>query len=268
MQNSSMAYRSKREPQVWTAYAATIVAALAWTLLGAGPTSAAEVIDHSAGFGNHSDLTANGSATFVGTDAEVTDGGFGEAGSIFSNDAVHIVKFNSTFTFSIVPGTSPMADGMTFTIQSSGPTALGPSGGGLGYGPDSPGGSPGIIKSVAIKFDIFDFGTGEGNDSSGVFSGGRSPTVSQAGGDILIGLKGTGIDLNSQDLMEGLISYQGGNLTVTLTDTTTGASFSKTVSVDIPLAVGGDTANVGFTGGTGGLSAVQAIHTWTFRGGK
>jgi len=40
------------------------------------------------------------------------------------------------------------------------------------------------------------------------------------------------------------------------------------VSVDIPLAVGGDTANVGFTGGTGGLSAVQAIHTWTFRGGK
>jgi hypothetical protein len=210
---------------------------------------------------------ANGSATFVGTAAEVTDGGFGEAGSIFSTEAVHIANFTSTFTFSIRPGTSPMADGFTFCIQANGPTALGPAGGGLGYGPDFPGGPPGIPNSVAIKFDLFN-NAGEGTNSTGVFSGGHSPTVARAGGDILIGLDGTGIDLNSQHLLQADFRYHGGELTIAITDTVTGALFSETVSIDIPSKVGGNSANVGFTGGTGGLTSIQDIHTWTFQGGE
>ena len=51
---------------------------------------------------------------------------------------------------------------MTFTIQNTGLTALGPAGGGLGYGPDPPGGAAGIGKSVAIKFDLYD-NDGEGD---------------------------------------------------------------------------------------------------------
>ena len=237
----------------------------AWTFLGI-QTVHADSIDHSGGFVNHSDLTANGSAKFLGSVAELTDGGFGEAGSIFSNETVHIANFTSTFTFSIRAGIG-MADGMTFCIQANGPTALGPAGGGLGYGPDSPGGTPGIPNSVAIKFDIFN-NAGEGNNSTGVFSGGRSPTVAQAGGDILIGLDGTGIDLKSQNVLRAELTYHGGELSIAITDTVTGALFSETVSVDIPSKVGSNTANVGFTGGTGGLTSVQDIQTWIFQGGQ
>jgi hypothetical protein len=34
--------------------------------------------------------------------------------------------------------------------------------------------------------------------------------------------------------------------------------------VNIPQTIGGNTAYVGFTGGTGGLTAIQNIKTWTF----
>jgi len=34
--------------------------------------------------------------------------------------------------------------------------------------------------------------------------------------------------------------------------------------VNIPAAVGGNTALVGFTGGTGGLTATQEIISWTY----
>jgi hypothetical protein len=63
-------------------------------------------------------------------------------------------SFTNDFTFQM---TSPNADGMTFAIQRSGPTAIGPTGGGLGYGPGTQGGTPlGIPTSIAVKFDLYD----------------------------------------------------------------------------------------------------------------
>src|SRR5262249_23187041 len=86
----------------------------------------------------------------------LTAGGFGEAGGAFLKNRVGIQNFTSTFTFQMTPGTTPMADGMAFVIQGDGPAALGPTGGGLGYGSDHVGGGGGLPRSVAIKFDIFD----------------------------------------------------------------------------------------------------------------
>jgi hypothetical protein len=37
-----------------------------------------------------------------------------------------------------------------------------------------------------------------------------------------------------------------------------------TQAINIPLTVGGNTAYVGFTGGTGGLSSSQKLLTWTY----
>src|SRR5262249_20739323 len=96
-------------------------------------------IDHSAGVARNSHLTKNGSVSYSGTAARLTDGGFGEAGTVFSSNRVGISNFTTTFTFQIRPGTTPMADGMVFIIQGVSPTALGPAGGGLAYGPDQPG---------------------------------------------------------------------------------------------------------------------------------
>lgn len=115
-----------------------------------------------------------------------------------------------------------------------------------------------------MKFDVYD-NAGEGTNSTGVFSGGADPTVPQANGDVLIALDGTGIYLGSGDLFQAVIGYHGGLLKISLTDTVTGAKFSKTISIDIPSLVGSNSAFVGFTGGTGGQTTVQTVYTWTYQ---
>jgi hypothetical protein len=74
-------------------------------------------IDHSAGFASHDDLTNNGSATYSGTAARLTAAVNNQAGSLFANTPVDITNFSTTFTFQMVKGTNPIADGITFTIQ-------------------------------------------------------------------------------------------------------------------------------------------------------
>jgi hypothetical protein len=59
------------------------------------------------------------------------------------------------------------------------------------------------------------------------------------------------------------MNYDGTTLTLQITDTSTNAKYNTSFPVNIPNLVGGNTAYVGFTGGTGGLSAIQDILTWT-----
>jgi fibronectin type 3 domain-containing protein len=218
-------------------------------------TSQTSALDFSSGFANSSGvLTYNSSAKINGTSAELTDGGGNEAGSVFSTNAVDVTKFSNQFTFQL---TNPNADGFTFTIEGDGPTALGPTGGGLGYGPDAPGGTPGIAKSVAVKFDLYN-NSGEGTDSTGEYTDGASPTTPD------IDLSTTGINLHSGDVFQVVMSYDGTTLNVTITDTTTNASASQAYTVNIPQVIGSNTGYVGFTGGTGGSTAVQNILTWTY----
>ena len=62
------------------------------------------------------------------------------------------------------------------------------------------------------------------------------------------------------------VTYDGTILTMTITDTTSTAEKSTTAwKINIPGTVGGDTAYVGFTGGTGISAANQDILTWTFQ---
>jgi len=49
-----------------------------------------------------------------------------------------------------------------------------------------------------------------------------------------------------------------------ITDTVANASATQTYTVNIPSIFGGPTANVGFTGGAGGLSAVPEILNWSY----
>src|SRR5262249_10534832 len=86
-------------------------------------------------------LTPNGTATINGNNIQRTDGGGNEAGSAFSTNRQSISKFATQFDFQLL---NPNADGMAFVIQGVTANALGPTGGGLGYGPDTPGGAAGI----------------------------------------------------------------------------------------------------------------------------
>ncbi|MEA2539182.1 MAG: hypothetical protein QOH35_548 [Acidobacteriaceae bacterium] len=189
---------------------------------------------------------------------QVTDGGQSEAGSAFWTTPVNIQAFTTNFTFQL---SSAVADGFTFTIQNAGPTALGGIGGGLGYGPNPATGTPaGIAKSVAVKFDIFS-NSGESADSTGLFINGAVPTTPA------VDLTSSGIVLSSGDTIAAQLVYNGTTLTLNLTDTVTNNTFSQTFTANIPSTVGANTAYVGFTGGTGGSTAIQNIKTWTFTSG-
>jgi hypothetical protein len=191
-------------------------------------------------------VALNGSAALTGATIELTNGGNDEAGSAFYASPVNVQSFTTDFDFQLTKATS---DGFTFTIQGDGPTALGAVGGALGY--------KGIAKSVAVKFDLHS-NAGEGIDSTGIFTNGASPTVPS------IDLTGTGIDLHSGDMMHASLNYDGTALTLTITDLATNATWTQPFVVDIPSNVGGNTAYVGFTAGTGSTTAVQQILNWTF----
>jgi Legume lectin domain/Chitobiase/beta-hexosaminidase C-terminal domain len=204
-----------------------------------------------------STMTFNGSTGLDDTRLQLTSGVANQAGSAWFNTPVNIQNFTNDFSFQL---SNPSADGMTFTIQNTGVTALGPAGGGLGYGPDTPGGSPGIGKSVAIKFDIFD-NDGEGPDSTGLYTNGVSPTMPSTN------LSSTSINLHSGDTFAVHMVYNGTVLTMTITDGVTNGIFTTSFTVNIPSIVGANTAFVGFTGGTGGQTSSQKVETWSFVSG-
>ena len=191
----------------------------------------------------------NGSTDLDDYRLQLTNGGLNEAGSAFFITPVNIQSFTTNFGFQL---SNPAGNGMTFTIQNAGSTALGSSGGGLGYAT--------IPNSVAIKFDFFNT-AGEGVDSTGLYTDGAMPTVPA------INLAGTGINLQSGDNMSVQITYDGTDLTMTITDELTLATWSNSWPINIPSIVGGNTAYVGFTGGTGTSSSSQKLTSWTYVAG-
>jgi len=212
-------------------------------------------INFGSGFSTVTGLTFNGSAVHSDDSRlQLTNGGTFQAGSVFYNSLMNIQSFTNDFSFQL---SNAQADGFTFTVQSNSPTALGPLGGGLGYGPSTTTGTPGIPNSVAVKFDFYN-NNGEGPDSTGLYTEGASPTIPA------IDMTPSGVFLNSGDTINVHMAYDGTTLSMTITDAVTGKAFSQNFAVNIPQIVGGNTAYIGFTGGTGGLSSSQKILTWTF----
>src|SRR5262249_5550522 len=74
----------------------------------------------------------------------------------------------------------------------------------------------------------------------------------------------SGIVLVSNHPLQVTLSYDGTTLTETVQDTVTRASFTHAYTVDLATAIGSGTAYVGFTGSTGGETAIQQIRTWSF----
>ncbi len=219
---------------------------------------------YSVGFGGHTGLSLNGSARSAGGVLRLTGKHDLQAGSVFSTKPVNVRKFNTVFRFQITAGNNT-ADGMTFCIQGEGLRALGGVGGGLGYGPDPSNPlDPGfkITKSVALKFDLFDNQAIRPSSSMGLYKNGDSPTAQNAvGGEIALGP--LGIDLHSGHHFRATLAYDGATLKVVLRDLTLLKEITQSFAVDIP-AITGNTAHVGFTAGTGLLSADQEIVSWQF----
>jgi hypothetical protein len=200
-------------------------------------------IDLRNGFGGTPGLALNGKAAIKGAVLRLTDGGRGEASSAYFVPPLNVQSFVTDFAFQL---TNATADGFTFVLQRNSPTALGQRGGQLGYG--------GIPNSVAIKFDLFSDPNG-----TGLLINGSSPTAHQ------LNMASAGIQLNSGHIFLVHVGYDGTALSWSVTDSTTFSTFTTSTPVNIPAILGGADAFVGFTGGTGGLSATQDILSWTYQ---
>ena len=199
------------------------------------------------GFSSTAGLTLNGSAVANNdTRLQLTNGGLWQAGSVFWNAPINIQAFTTTFEFQL---SNAQGNGFTFTIQNVGPTALGGDSAGLGY--------QDIQKSVAVKFNFYNY-ENEGSDSTGVYTNGQPPLLPT------VDISPSGIVLGSGDSIQAQITYDGTTLTLNLHDLVTDDTFTMAQAINIPTTVGGNTAYVGFTGGTGGLSASQKILSWTY----
>jgi hypothetical protein len=203
-------------------------------------------INFTSGF-NGTGVTLNGAATYYSTRLRLTNGGTFQAASGFYTSPINVQSFTSDFAFQL---TNPNGDGITFTLQGTARTALGTSGQNLGYG--------GIVKSVAVKFDLFN-DAGEGVNSTGLYLNGASPTTPA------IDLTPSGVNLHSGDMFKVHLTYDGSALTMTITDAGSSAkTFTTSWVVNIPSTIGSTGAFIGFTGGTAGATATQDIVTWSF----
>jgi len=203
-------------------------------LLAVGATAARA--DFS-GFGNLSQFTitqndANASPTIPSSGTiELTNAG-DEARSIFADAPQTITQFSASFTFKAtnVSGFNGGLPGAMFILENDprGASAVGNSVDNYAFS--------GISKSVGISFDLV-------NNTTGLFTNG----VIGSGATTI-----TSVSLASGDPINIQLTYTGGTLTETLTDTTTLANFTTTdlVLTNFATTVGGSDAYVGLAAGT------------------
>jgi hypothetical protein len=207
-------------------------------------TARADVAGFNGGDNGTINNTVGGDPPFFDGDvlAITTDAG-DEHNSVFYNTPQSVTAFCVQFTYQVSGNMD--ADGITFCIQNdpAGVNAVGtdPGGSALGY--------HGIMSSAAFALNIFAGWTRGENlfldsdfDTANPVYNGTAP-----------------LDLHSGDPIEITLVYDGARLMVLMIDTVTGDMHCNSYDVDIPGTVGGDSAYIGFTGGTGGFTSVQQV---------
>jgi hypothetical protein len=223
--------------------------------------------------------TTSDASQFSGSVIALNNGSVGqhEAGSAWYKTQQNIQSFTTDFTFQLAAaGLASSIQGITFAVQNSNRTTdpinfgidADADANGLGYAAYTGLASnqfP-IYNSIAVKFDLSGFGqqnypSGGSANATGLYING-GPSIYNSSGLIPENdLNPSGINLHSGDVMAAHIVYDGSLLTMTLRDTVTNAQFRYSWPIDIPAAIGSNTAWVGFTAGE--IPAVtQNLLTW------
>lgn len=237
------------------------------------------VFDYPSGFANaHSviHLVAD-AASFSGSKVLLTNGAPGqhEGGAAWYSTQQNITSFTTDFTFQLASGQPvPSIIGITFCVQNMPNTGSPENFWGInavadanmaGYGGYLLAGQYPITNSIAVKFDM-NSGNGQVTYPSGGSPNSTGLYINAGPGAALIpqnDLNPYGINLYSGDIMAAHIVYDGSLLTMTLQDTATNAQARFSWPVNIPLAIGGNTAWIGFTAGE--IPAVtNSINSWSF----
>ena len=207
----------------------------------------------------------------------ITNNGKSDANSSFYTTPVPVSgPFTASFVYQAgapsAGGTGSTqfgADGITFVIETTASTdgtpatgQIGGRGAGLGYGTnDSGSGRPAalpnyIANSTAVELTDYPQ-TGTTSFLTGIVTAGA--TGAAAGNYTAAG------SLLFSDPTLVNLTYTGTALSETLTDQTTGATFTlPAVTENLAGIVGGPTAYIGFTAGTGGDSSTETISNLTF----
>ena len=188
------------------------------------------------------------SANISGNVLHTTDGNGNEAVTAWYNNQVAINGFVASFTYQDVGG-SPgnNADGLSFTVQESGPTYLGGTGGALGIS--------GLTPSANWELNLYDpNGIGIAYHTGGA-TGGYVPTGN--------------VNISSGNPINVTIVYApGGAVQETLVDTVTSASFTTNYNIgDITTLLGNSNGYIGFSAADGGATATQIISNFTYQPG-
>ncbi|MGP8236823.1 MAG: lectin-like domain-containing protein, partial [Limisphaerales bacterium] len=214
---------------------------------------------------NSSFWTINNNATGFVTDPyiatnifEPTDNHGSEASSAFLNSPVPVNGFTAAWTYRDV--TTGGADGTSFILQNDprGTTALGGGGGSIGVA--------GITPSAEIDFDIYSGNAPLGGNNGGVQfqTGGTAPTPLTGAAPYS---SVAPIVWGGGDSINVIVNYDqsAGTLQLTEIDTVNSAVFTTNWTVgDLTSVVGGTTAYVGFSAGTGGAQATQTISNFFY----
>ncbi|HWE93607.1 MAG TPA: PEP-CTERM sorting domain-containing protein [Tepidisphaeraceae bacterium] len=223
------------------------------TLL-AGGVAKADISGFNSGTGWTSTGSPAPAPTFTASTVTLTNTGTQDyAGSAFFNTQQGAASgFQAQFTYQQTSTADPSSpgDGIAFVVQNSasGASALGGSGGELGY--------QGIPNSLAVTLDINQgfprqdvsaVGTGGNYDDNTGFA--TAPVVMDSGHPIQVNLTYTPAN---QQLVE------------TLLDQTTNDTISHTFTgIDLSSLLGGPNAYVGFTGATGQFNDTQVVSAFT-----
>jgi hypothetical protein len=223
------------------------------------------------GFSNTAGLTMVGNTstanTSDGTVLRVTPAAGGQAGAAYHTTPFTLGlgnTFSSQFHFRFTnPGGIDPADGITLVLAAS-PTGLGTGGGAIGYG--------GVPNSVAIEFDTYNNGPGDGYSSNHVAVD-TNGSLNDLGLVNAYGVQSCDFSggyakpgcMSNGDLWTATIGYDGSNLNVTLKDAA-GADFValNNLPIDIASYLGTSSAYVGFTSGTGAGWENHDILDWKF----
>jgi len=185
---------------------------------------------------------------------EITQNTGGQANSFFYDTPMYCGAFQASFTYQMPAFTTSPADGFTFCLQNdpAGVNALGGGGGALGYSDVENGTTPYITNSLAVGFDLYNGHT-------------RGWEVISEGYSAYAYTSYAPVSLISGDQIGVSINYDGNTITVGLADSSAGTTYTNSQVIGpISQYVGGNTALIGFTGGTGGDESQQNISSFLY----
>ncbi|KAJ3326532.1 peptide-N4-(N-acetyl-beta- glucosaminyl)asparagine amidase [Blyttiomyces sp. JEL0837] len=198
---------------------------------------------------------------------QLTENKNDQLGAIWTKEKISLTtSFISTFSFKITrPNGGDGADGISFVIQSSSPSAIGTGGSGLGYA--------GIPKSVAVEFDTY-CSRDTCNDPNGnhisVHTRGELPNSSHHRFSVACTCAVPELASGRVIFVKVCYDYKMKSVEVWVAEGLSEGvvmedkDFAKVLKVqmDFDDRIKSESAYFGFTGATGGLCQRQEILSW------